>query len=229
VWLAGAGRWLVVGAGDSLTSVDPGARGAPTARRGDCLTDAGTPFAEVDAVDGCRQEPRAAGDVDLGPTLFATGRFVYGSDFTTGATGFGLAWWRRSATGRLTFAGCLGEEGERGAGCTAGSGAVQDPSLFAVARSGRLLVVGRTTAQGLAVLRRDPRSGAVRLPAGRAACVTPTGTTGDPFNPSLGAPRPSRCLADRHVADASGMALDRTGRRLYVAAGERVLAFGVRG
>jgi hypothetical protein len=226
LWIAGAGNWLFAAGGDSLTSFAPGARGAPTARRGECLTDAGTFFAEVDALPGCRTDAHAAGDSDFGMTLFANDRFVYSSDFTSGGNGTGLVWWRRGAGGKLTFAGCLGEGAATGKGCAKGTAAAEDPSLFA--QHGSTLAVGGTTAQGIALLRVNRRTGAVRPVRGKDGCVTETGDAGNPFNPSLGEPPPPGCQADPHLVAVSGIALRPAGDILYAAGAHRLLAYGVR-
>ena len=228
MWAAGAGNWLFVGAGDSLTSVDPGLGGASTAQRVDCVTDAGSALAEVDSLPGCHEDDHAAGDSDFGMPLFADDRFVYASDFTSGGIGSGLTWWRHDA-GKLTFAGCYGEGDSTGDGCSPGTAAAEDPSLFAEARSGKFLAVGATTAQGIALLRRTPSTGAVRPVGGRRGCVTQNGQGGNPFNPSPGSPPPPSCIADRRLgAVINGIALRPAGDVLYATVGHRLLAYAIR-
>lgn len=225
VWLAGSGNWLFAGAGDSLTSFDPGTGGAASARRGDCVTDAGLALSEVDVLPGCHSDAHAAGDTDFGMTLFANARFVYTSDFTSGGNATGLSWWRHRKDGRLTFAGCYGEGSSTGTGCTRGTAAAEDPSLFA--QHGTMLAVGATTAQGLALLHVNRATGAATPVRGRRGCVTETGQSGNPYNPSTGAPPPPSCLADARLGLVSDIALRPAGDVLYVASGHRLLAYGV--
>ena len=227
--LAGSDDWLFTSGGDSISTFQPGIPGSPAPVKGTCVTDAGSFFAEVDDLPGCASDEHAAGDSDFGMTLFATPRFLYSTDFTSGGIGLGIGWWRRDG-GTLTFAGCI-DEGAGGepssSDCAGGRAAATDPQLFAVTRSGRLMIAGETTAQGLALLRVDPASGALRPLTGRRSCITPGGGAGNPFNPSTARPR-RECLADRRVAQTAGMAPAPNGRLLFVTEGHRLAAYAIR-
>jgi DNA-binding beta-propeller fold protein YncE len=143
---------------------------------------------------GCLSETRDVGpcgsaralegafDVSVSPD----GRNVYvatGFDFRVDFEAFvtsGVAVFRRDrSSGSLRQlagrAGCLHQQGR--ASCTDGR-ALEGAASLAISRDGRNVYVAAAASNAVAILRRDPRTGALRQLAGKAGCTSETGSGG---------------------------------------------------
>ena len=67
--------------------------------------------------------------------------------------------------------------GGRARGCADGR-ALEGAASLAVSRDGRNVYVAAAASNAVAILRRDPRTGALRQLAGKAGCISETGTGG---------------------------------------------------
>ncbi|MGH3103497.1 MAG: lactonase family protein [Gaiellaceae bacterium] len=171
-------------------------------------------------IRGCVSEDRAAGpcadgrglEGAFGIALSPDGRNVYV------ATGFdrrieqadafavsGVAVFARDlATGALRQlagrAGCISENRREG-GCADGR-ALEGALAVKVSRDGRNAYVAASASNAIAIFARDPRSGALRQLAGKAGCVSETGTNGS-------------CRDVAGLWGASAIALSPDGRHAY--------------
>ena len=116
-----------------------------------------------------------------------------------------VAVFRRSAsTGLLRqlrgTQGCIADGG--GGGCTAGI-ALDKPNSVAVSADGRNVYVTAANSNAVAMLNRDPATGALTQAADGSGCVTGTALAG--------------CATGRAVAMADAVAVSADGRNVYVA------------
>jgi DNA-binding beta-propeller fold protein YncE len=148
------------------------------------LTPAGC-LSEARDVGPCRSARGLEGAFDV--AVSPDGRNVYvatGFDFRLDFDAFvtsGVAVFRRDrGSGALRQlagrAGCLHQVGARG-GCTDGR-ALEGAASLVVSRDGRNVYVAAAVSNAVAILRRDPGTGALRQLAGRAGCTSETGTSG---------------------------------------------------
>lgn len=142
-------------------------------------------LSEVRDVGPCRSARALEGAFDV--AVSRDGRSVYvatGFDFRLDIDAFvtsGVAVFRRNASsGALSQlagrAGCLHQVGER-AGCADGR-ALEGAASLTVSRDGRNVYVASAASNAVAILRRDPRTGSLRQLAGKAGCISESGTGG---------------------------------------------------
>jgi DNA-binding beta-propeller fold protein YncE len=142
-------------------------------------------LSEARDVGPCRSARALEGAFDV--SVSPDGRNVYvatGFDFRLDVDAFvtsGVAVFRRNAaTGALQQlsgrAGCLHQVGARG-GCTDGR-ALEGAASLTVSRDGRNIYVAAAASNAVAILRRDPRTGTLRQLAGKAGCISESGTGG---------------------------------------------------
>lgn len=162
-------------------------------------------------VGQCRAARALEGAFDV--AISPDGRNVYvatGFDFRLDVDAFvtsGVAAFRRDrASGALRQlagrSGCLHESGARG-GCADGR-ALQGAAALTISRDGRNLYVAAAASNAVAILRRDPRTGALRQLANRAGCISETGTNG-------------ACRDGTGLWGAAAVTLPRDGRHAYAA------------
>jgi 6-phosphogluconolactonase (cycloisomerase 2 family) len=179
-------------------------------RSSGALTPAGC-LSEVRAVGPCRAARALEGAFDV--AVSPDGRNVYvstGFDFRLDVDAFvtsGVAVFRRDrASGALRQlsgrSGCLHQVGSR-AGCSDGR-ALEGATSLTISRDGRNVYVAAAVSNAVAILRRDRRTGALRQLAGRAGCVSETGTRG-------------ACRDVTGLWGASAVAVPPDGRHAYAA------------
>jgi DNA-binding beta-propeller fold protein YncE len=167
-------------------------------------------LSEARDVGPCRAARALEGAFDV--SVSPDGRNVYvatGFDFRVDIDAFvtsGVAVFRRDrSSGALRQlagrAGCLHQEG--GAGCTDGR-ALEGAASLAISRDGRNVYVAAAASNAVAILRRDPRTGALRQLAGKAGCTSETGSGGT-------------CRNGTGIWGASAIALPPDGRHAYAA------------
>jgi DNA-binding beta-propeller fold protein YncE len=142
-------------------------------------------LSEARAVGPCRSARALEGAFDV--SVSPDGRNVYvatGFDFRLDIDAFvtsGVAVFRRDrSSGALRQlagrAGCLHQVGARG-GCADGR-ALEGAASLTVSRDGRNVYIAAAVSNAVAILRRDPATGALRQLAGKAGCISETGTNG---------------------------------------------------
>jgi len=156
-------------------------------------------LSETDAA--CTAQPRLGGAI--GVAASPDGRHLYVVSQGPGAV---QAFARNPRTGSLTPlpgpAGCVSHDGSGGA-CTPGR-ALVGARAIAVSRDGRNVYVTSEFGNGVAVLARDRRTGALAQLEGTDGCVTESGSSG-------------ACATGKALQGPRGVAVSRDGRSVYVA------------
>lgn len=168
-------------------------------------------LSQLPGTAACVSETGSGGDCTdgaglLGPSAVAVspdGKQVYVGSYTSDAV---AVFARDKATGALTqLAGtdaCVSDTGSGGA-CADGRG-LDGPAWLAFSPKGDVLFVAAYDGDGIAVLARNPATGALAQLPGTQGCVSDSGGDG--------------CAAGKALDGIGGLALDRKGAFLYSAA-----------
>lgn len=165
-------------------------------------------ISETAAKDGCRKAHMLQAPIGL--ALSPDGKNIYTADFF----GSGVSILDRNpVTGALSqprgTSGCISRSGSHG--CARGR-ALREPYSATVSPDGKNVYVaseseapGRAArGSGIAIFKRDPKSGKLTQKAGRAGCINADGHGG--------------CQADPFAGHTTSVAISRDGRFAYVAA-----------
>ncbi len=206
--LYAAADYTYVQAVQAFTRISGGA--LRNARRGiSCAGSRGRVLA-ADRRNRCRLTTKLGNPTDL--VVGPGGRELYV------AADNGVALLRRTPSGGIYVAGCLGSPGERvrNVACEVARG-VDRASDIAIAPGGRNVYVA--SSQGLAVFARDTRDGTLTQLAGPAGCVVETRTSDCALGRSLA--RPSEPVR----GGGNQVAVSPDGRNVYVGARNGIAAF----
>ena len=175
-----------------------------------CISEDGTDEGQTSNPMPCADGKAMNGP--FGVAVSPNGRQVYAADESTG----GVAVLERdTTTGELSQStgmnGCISEGGRDGNtqnACTPGIG-LEGAGTILVTPDGGQVVVASFFSNGLGLLDRDPNTGDLTQKPGTAGCITEDGRDGVETPPNV-------CSIGRNLVEASGLATNQDGTKLYV-------------